>query len=1122
MDKLYRIGLDVGIGSVGWAVLENNAITEEPVRILKMGVRTFSPNEVDKTGESSSKARREQRGCHRRNRRRNFRTERIKKLLANTFGINALEDVSKLNNVDVYKLRATALNERLSNAEICKVVLNICKRRGFLSNRKNIQSKEEGILLKAISENTQFLQEKNYRTIGEAIYLDNRFKVKSCGHDIYNVRNHAGDYKNCFCREDLKNELIILLEKQKDFGNNNISKEMIDKIVYIFEKQRNFDEGPGNPSPYSAKFEIGHCGFLKDELRAPKASYTFELFTSLSKINSLKINEECISQNQKQILIDFIITKKELKFEQVRKLLNVPNDKTFNLCRYTSKKNQNLSEEEIISSSEKSVFVSMKNSYDIATKLGVGFFEGNQDLFDEIAFMLSTCKSDSTIDEYIKTSEILKDLNDIQIDAIKTLNFDKFGSLSIKAMKQIIPYLFKGDRYDIACKKAGFNHSSFEQEKLKYLKGSIIEEKLKDVTSNVVKRAINQTLRILNQIIKEFGSPQYVTIELSRELSKDASERRRLEKIQQENFISNEKSKEYLTNEFKLSKPSSFDVIKLKLYQEQDGKCIYSGKSIDINRLYEPNYVQVDHILPYSRSFDDSFNNKVLVLCSENQNKGDRTPYEFFGQDKSKWNNFVDRVNLLKNRNKKQYLLKENFGEEQQKSFKERNLNDTKYMSKFLFNLFQSHLKMTPSKKYTNVVCCVNGKITSYLRKFWGINKIREDGDVHHAIDAVIISTVTAGQIQKLTQYNKLRESYIKVGDYFVNKKTGEKMSQQQKEEYEKIDAKIFSKQLPPPYDEFIKELKIRSRIDYNHLNFTEQEKLELALLGYSEQDLQQAKPIFVSKMKNVKFTGPIHRETMMSSREYQQTKRLIKSIPIQKLTIDNVHEEIPLKEDKYPEFSISNYYRPQDDRLLYLKLKNYLIENKCKNIPDDVIFYKPKKDGTDGPIVKNVKVYEKSSSCVVTKNGAGVNEKMHRIDLFKKDNKFYLCPVYMSDVYAKKLPNKIIEINKDWIEIDDSYEFLFSLYQNDLIKVISNKELSLSKNFKNVNSQKPDKISSNEFLLYYNSTGISGASIKVLTHDNCYKKDSLGVKTLLSIEKYYTDIMGNIYKAPKEQRKEL
>lgn len=531
MEKLYRIGLDIGVASVGWSILENDPITEEPVKILKMGVRTFSANEVEKTGESTAKARREKRGLHRRNRRRGFRMERLKNLFSYTFGKNVLQELKNIKNFDVYELRYRALDEKLSDSELLKIVLNISKRRGFKSNRKDVQSKEEGALLKAINQNSEFIKEKGYRTIGEAFYKDNRFKQISCGKQIYNIRNHSGDYRNCFLREDLKNELILILNSQKNLGNNKINEQFIQKIVNIFEKQRNFDEGPGQPSPYSAKFEVGKCTFLENESRAPKASYTFELFTALSKINSLKINDEVLTLEQKNVLYDSIKTKKELKFEQVRKLLGVPKDKVFNLCRYISKNNDELSEEEILNKSEKSVFVSMKNSYDICSKLGFDNSYENEDIINEVALMLSTNKSDIRIDEFINNSVLLKDLSQTQINNIKILNYDKFGSLSIKAMKQIIPHLYNGERYDLACKSAGFNHSSFEHQKYKYIKGDFVDERLKGVTSNVVKRSINQTLRVLNEIIKEYGSPQYINVELARDIAKDVTERRKIEKI---------------------------------------------------------------------------------------------------------------------------------------------------------------------------------------------------------------------------------------------------------------------------------------------------------------------------------------------------------------------------------------------------------------------------------------------------------------------------------------------------------------------------------------------------------------------------------------------------------------
>lgn len=1123
MDKLYRLGLDIGIGSVGWAVLENDPLTEEPVRILKLGVRTFNVNEVPKTGESTAKKRREARGVHRRTRRRALRLSKAKTLIKSVLKVDCDKDLGQLKNSDVYKLRATAIDAEISNQELAKVILNIYKRRGFKSNRKSLESsKEEGILKTAIDANTKFLKENNYRTVGEAIYKDERFKTFVADKEVYNVRNHSGDYKNCFLREDLKNELLLILKKQQEY-KKEIDDDFIEKIVYVFEKQRNFDEGPGEPSPYSAKFEIGNCTFCPNEKRAPKASYTFELFTALSKINSLKIEDESLTTEQKCLLIEKIKNKSSLKFSEVRKLLNVPIEKTFNLCRYEQKKKneEEKSFEEIVKDAEKKDFVSLKNSTLIAKSLGIDNPYESRELINEVALMLSTCKSDSTIDEYASKSEILKGLSSEQVEAVKTNNFDKFGSLSIKAMEQVLPYLEEGLRYDEACKKAGFSHSSFEHEKIKYLKGEKVEERLKDITSNVVKRAVNQTLRIINEIIKKYGSPQFITIELARELSKNRKQRSEIEKRQQSNAENNERTKEILKNEYGNSNPTGLDILKYRLYNEQNGKCMYSGKVIEPNRLFEPNYLQIDHILPYSKSLNDSYNNKVLVIADENQNKGDRTPFEYFGSDEGKWSQFVARVKLLNNREKQRFLLKERFDESDQEEFISRNLNDTRYMSKFLLNLFQDLLLMKENKKYKKVVRSVNGSVTNYLRRCWGIQKIREDGDAHHAIDASVIATVGDGQVQKITKFNKFKEIFIydENNDVFISRKTGEVMSKEQKQEFEQYNIDLSARKLPLPYKDFVNELKLRTRINYLTGEFSNSEKLELAKLGYEPEDIDNNKPLFVSRMKTVKTTGAIHQDTMMSAKKYEETKCLIKSVSLDKLKVVQKEEALPLKDDKYPEFRIENYYNPQDDRLLYLKLKEYLVENG--KISENMEFYKPRKDGSNGPIVKKVKVCETASNPVITKNGAAANDKMHRIDIFSKDGKYYVCPVYMADVYAKKLPNKLVVAGNDWLTIDDSYQFEFSLYQNDLIRIKTRNGTEFKKKNKNDKSERPEVIKLEDFMVYYESFNIATAAIDIKVHDGAYK-NTLGSKTLPLIEKYYVDILGNIYKAQKEERKEL
>lgn len=1127
MDKKYRVGLDIGIGSVGFAVIENDPQTEEPVRIIELGSRTFDTNEVQKTGASTALDRRIARGVRRRKRRKQFRFERAKKLLCATFGDDILKQVDALKNADVYEIRNRAIDEKVTNAELAKAILNLLARRGFKSNRKNISNKEDGELKAAIAENQRFLQDKGYRTIGEAIFKDARYKIEVAGNLVYNVRNHGGDYRNSFMRSDLKNELELILQKQAQLGNEAVTPEFCERIIDIFDSQRNFDIGPGQGSPYSAKFKIGTCTFIEGEPRAPKASYTFEFFNAISKINNLKIDGEPLSLEEKQSLYELAKENKEITFKQVRKLINLPFGKYFNLCNYTESKKkkdeeQTLSQEEFTLKCEEKALAKLDKSYSIKKALNLVSSFDNADLINRVALMLTTCKSDNTIDEFAKNDSLLRNLTPEQLDAVKKLDFKQVGSLSIKAMNLVIPYLLQGERYDVACKSAGYNHSSFETEKIKYLKGEKLEQSLQDITNNVVKRSVNQTLRVLNKIIEKYGSPQFVTIELARELAKTKQERNKIDSMQTENMQRNEDIAKHIMETYKMGSVSGLDILKFRLYEEQNGKCMYSGHRIEEDRLFEPNYTQIDHILPFSKSFNDSYNNKVLVIADENQNKGDRTPFEYFGNYEKKWASFVARVmgTTGLSKAKRKNLLKEHITESEQKDFIDRNINDTRYLSKLLREIMDKYLLLNESKTSKKQVRCINGGITYYLRKCWGINKVREDGDTHHAVDAAVIALATDKQVKRISVFNKFKEKfYVRENGTIINRETGEVISKEELERLKDEQIEPLKSKLPYPYDGFFKELEIRSKSHYFDQSFSNDEKLELAKLGYSEEEIDQAKPIFVSRMKTVKLTGAIHEQTIMSTREYKETKRLIKTVALDKLKLKSIAEKTPLKDDKHPDYSIENYYKPESDRLLYLKLKEIMFQNGG-SVPKNTIIYKPCKDGTDGPIVRKVKTYLFSNKCVMLPNGAASNDRMHRVDVFEKDGKFYLCPVYFSDVYAKRLPNKVIVRDKDWLTIDKTYNFKFSLYKNDLVKIVSKRDIVLTKNFKDEKSKKPDKISSKEFLLYYNGTDIHTASAELFTNDKCYSKEGVGVKTLKSIEKYYVDITGKIYKALPEKRK--
>ncbi|MEE1018197.1 MAG: type II CRISPR RNA-guided endonuclease Cas9, partial [Acutalibacteraceae bacterium] len=270
----------------------------------------------------------------------------------------------------------------------------------------------------------------------------------------------------------------------------------------------------------------------------------------------------------------------------------------------------------------------------------------------------------------------------------------------------------------------------------------------------------------------------------------------------------------------------------------------------------------------------------------------------------------------------------------------------------------------------------------------------------------------------------------------------------------------------------------------------------------------EKISPIFVSRMAKRKNTGPAHMETVKSGK-YVSEGILLKKVELTKLKLDKDGE-------------IDGYFNPESDLLLYNALKARLAAfdgDGAKAFAEP--FYKPKHDGTKGPVVKKVKVYEKTSLNVSVQDHKGVadNGSMIRVDVFVRDGKYYLVPIYVSDTVKDKLPNKAIVAHKpydEWVEMNDD-EFVFSLYPRDLIKVTSNKDMSFS--LVNKDSTLPEKMTCRECFVYYVGTDIATASISVINHDNTYKIRGLGVKTLPLIEKYQVDVLGNITKVQKEKR---
>lgn len=1078
----YGIGLDIGVTSVGWAVLALDG-EEKPRGIIDMGSRIFDAAEHPKTGASLALPRREARSARRRLRRHRHRKERIRELIVSSglLGRNELDRLFDGQLTDIYALRVKALDEKLSREEFSRVLLHLAQRRGFRSNRKNAGDKEEGKLLEAVGENKKRMEAMGYRTAGEMLLKDETFaRVK---------RNKGGQYIATITRDMTEDEARKIFAAQRNFGADFAGAELEEAYLEILLSQRSFDEGPGGNSPYGGSQigkMIGKCTFEEGELRAAKASYSFEYFTLLQKINHIRIlrsgESRPLTAGEREKLIALAHKTENLNYLQIRKELGLTPEERFNTLRYSADDGPETAE-------KKEKFCYLKAYHQMrraAEKACKGSFA---------ALSIEQRNAVGTILSIYKTSEnVRKGLSgagipEILIDQFEGLNFSKFGHLSVKACDRLIPYLEQGMNYNEACAAAGYDFRGHEGGEKSFTLPPLPDDQ-NEITSPVVLRAVSQTIKVVNAIIRKQGaSPTYINIELAREMAKDFSERKKLEKEMDENRAKNEQAMERIRNEYGKTDATGQDLVKLKLYEEQGGVCAYSQKQMSLARLFEPNYAEVDHIVPYSLSFDDSYKNKVLVLTEENRNKGNRLPLQYLTGRRRE--NFIVWVNsAVRDQRKKRLLLKEDFTPEDEQNFKERNLQDTKTMSRFLLNYIRDNLQFAPSDKGRKKrVTAVNGAVTSYMRKRWGITKIREDGDLHHAVDAVVIACTTDGMIQQVSRYAAFREceySQTEAGSLAVDPQTGEVL-----------------RQFPYPWTQFRKELEARLCNDPSRVI------AGLRLPFYMEEDAPEVRPLFVSRMPRRKVTGAAHKDTVKSAKAVDEGLAIVKR-PLSALKLDKDGE-------------IAGYYMPQSDRLLYEALKTRLRQfggDGAKAFAEP--FYKPKSDGTPGPLVNKVKLCEPTTLNVPVQQDTAIadNDSMVRIDVFHVEGDgYYFVPIYVADTLKPVLPNRACVAFKpyaEWKEMKEE-DFIFSLYPNDLIRVTHKRGLKLTKVFKE--STLPSTVEVKCEFMYYKGAGIAGAVISCINHDNTYEVKSLGIKTLEKLEKCTVDILGEVHPVKKEKR---
>jgi len=761
----------------------------QPYKILDAGVRIFSDGRNPKTKEPLAVARRTARGMRRRRDRFLARKSKLMNCLVNLelMPKNEIER-KKLESLNPYELRTKALYQSLNAFELGRAIFHLNQRRGFQSNRKEQVADEKK--LSETKQNQEALKNKigetNSKTLGEFFYKERILKELTARAKP----DESGLYPT---RDMYKNELDEIQKAQ--FKNQKLSEENWQKIRDIIFDQR----------PLKAQ-EKGVCQFInkfnslpnwaaeafenyknsdkenknaKGLPRAYLALPAYQKFRILSEINNLKIvknnrEEILLDAPQKKKLVEYLHENKSAKFSSLRKQIGYAGEEfKFNFEGGKRDKFDGNSTE---------IFLKDKKHF------GAKWHDFSLKEQDEIVEFLLDEENPEKIYQKAVNSWQLSEEQALEIKKITPNNFKSgVGNLSKEFLQKLVVEISeKNCRYDKACENLGFHHSQKDQPEIQnqldyYGKaipastvpvksGSKEEVDYGKIANPTVHVALNQLRKVVNAIIKESGNPSEITIELARDLKISQDEKREIEKAQKKNEENNKKFGEELNSLNPPQRNNYENRLKLKLFYELQKAnngvacCPYSGKTINIANLFSFE-VEIEHILPFAKTYDDSVANKTIAYRAENQKKGNRSPFEAFGDAT------FERIKNLPNNKKWRFYenAMEKFKDEN--TFQASQLNDTRYLSKI-------------AKQYLAQICdpnkikVANGKLTALLRHNWGLNSILnkqeeenfdpETGEIlakkpvkktrddhrHHAVDALVIAMTETRLLQQISRDN--------------------------------------------------------------------------------------------------------------------------------------------------------------------------------------------------------------------------------------------------------------------------------------------------------------------------------------------------------------------------------
>lgn len=781
---MYRLGLDIGTNSIGWCLIEDDK------KIVDIGVRIFTDGRDPKSGASLAVDRRDARAMRRR---RDRYLGRRSAFLSKLIELDLMpgtqpdpqaprrrvrehrpnDEARSLTGEDPYSLRKRALDERLEPHEIGRALFHLNQRRGFKSNRKAERKQkdgEDGKIATGAKALDEAMRDAGARTLGEFLAGRETKRVRMGGesqaYDFYPQRKHVEE------------EFEAIWAAQAAHHHDLLTDTAHDALHRILFFQR----------PLKAQ-EVGVCTFVTEERRLPKAHPLFQERRLYEEVNQLEVTTpgepaRKLTMDERDRLILKLKGVKKAGFDALARLLKLEPGQSFNKASETR---THLAGDEVHAAmSDKKVFGTRWAHFDRDRQWAIVERLMEEEDPDKLHEFL---RGEGLDDERIAAAE----------KAARNLP-EGYGRLGPTATRLILQEHKKDViTYDEAVRRAfpHLHHSDFRTgevlERLPYY-GELLtreippgtqhpddppEKRWGKITNPTVHIGLRQLEKLVNAIIAVHGRPDQIVVELARELKLNEEEKKKHEaRIRRDTAAAQRRSRILLGQDTdgnqvgdSIAEDTGANRMLLRIWEEMSPDnfmnrcCPYCGEAISPSMLFNGE-AQVDHILPYSLTWDDSVANKVVAHRRCNQQKGRRSPHQAWGSNEERWEKISAQVARMHKSKRWRFEPDALKRFDDKGGFVARQLTDTQYLSRLAKTYLVS---LYPEKgSDSSRVYVIPGRMTAMLRRLWGLNSLLPDHNFvenehsnapknrldhrHHAIDAAVTAVTTRSLLMEIAR----------------------------------------------------------------------------------------------------------------------------------------------------------------------------------------------------------------------------------------------------------------------------------------------------------------------------------------------------------------------------------